>query len=46
MYISTNDDSYWLHPVGLRDQLTKISLATEEIFLLAKEKVKERSKKN
>lgn len=44
--ISTHDDSYWLHPVDLRDQLTKISLATEEIFLLAKEKVKERGKKN
>ena len=42
--ISTLDDSYWLHPVGLRDQLTKISFATEEIYLLAKEKVKERGK--
>lgn len=42
--ISTPDDSYWLHPVSNRDQLTKISLATEEIYLLAKEKVKERGK--
>lgn len=41
--ISTLDDSFWLHPVGLRDQLTKISLATEEIYLLAKERVKEKS---
>ena len=40
--ISTREDSYWLHPVGLRDQLTKLSLATEEIFLLSKEKIKER----
>ncbi len=38
--ISTPDDSYWLHPVGLRDQLTKISYATEEIYFLAKEKTK------
>ncbi len=43
--ISTRDDSYWLHPVGMRDQLTKISLATEEIYLFAKEKVRERGKK-
>lgn len=44
--ISTRDDSYWLHPVGMRDQLTKISLATEEIYLFAKEKVRERGKSN
>ncbi len=42
--ISVPDDSFWLHPVTGRDQLTKISLATEEIYLLAKEKVKERGK--
>ena len=44
--ISTPDESYWLHPVGNRDQLTKISLATEEIYILAKEKVKERGKES
>ena len=44
--ISTHDESYWLHPVGLRDRLTKISLATEEIYLLAKEMVKERGRKS
>lgn len=38
--ISTLEDSYWLHPVNLRDQLTKISFATEEIHLLALEKRK------
>lgn len=42
--ISTLDESYWLHPVSERDQLTKISLATEEIYLLAKEKVRERGR--
>ena len=38
--VSVKDDSYWLHPVGMRDQLTKISFATEEIYFLACEKVK------
>lgn len=38
--ISTNDDSYWLHPVGKRLQLTKISFATEEIYEFAHEKIK------
>ena len=38
--ISVPDDSYWLHPVSGRDRLTKISFATEEIYLLAKEKIK------
>ena len=38
--ISVHDDSYWLHPVGGRTQLTKFSFATEEIFRLAQERVK------
>lgn len=38
--ISVRDDSFWLHPIGLRDQLTKISFATEEIYFLACEKTK------
>ncbi len=38
--ISVADDSYWLHPINSRDVLTKISIATEEIYFLAKEKVK------
>ena len=42
--ISTRDDSYWLHPIAGRDKLTKISFATEEIYLLAKEKIRERGK--
>ncbi|MGN0823107.1 MAG: hypothetical protein ACI4NG_04975 [Candidatus Gallimonas sp.] len=37
--LSTPDESYWLHPVHLRDQLTKLSFATEEIYALAQEKV-------
>lgn len=41
--ISVKDDSFWLHPIGLRDQLTKISFATEEIYFLACEKVAARS---
>ena len=38
--ISTPDESYWLHPVHGRDRLTKISFATEEIYELAKEKIR------
>ena len=38
--ISTNDDSFWLHPVGLRDRITKFSFATEEIYALALERTK------
>ena len=37
--ISVKDESYWLHPVGMRDQLTKISFATEEIYFLSCEKL-------
>lgn len=37
--LSVRDESYWLHPVGLRDQLTKLSFATEEIYFLACEKL-------
>ncbi len=32
--ISVKDDSYWLHPVNMRDRLTKVSFATEEIYFL------------
>lgn len=39
--ISTNDDSFWLHPATKRDQLTKLSFATEEIYALALEKIKQ-----
>lgn len=38
--ISTNDESYWLHPATKRTQLTKLSLATEEIYFWALEKIK------
>lgn len=41
--ISTRDESYWLHPVNKRDQLTKISFATEEIYFLACERIKNRN---
>lgn len=40
--ISTKDDSYWVHPLDCRDQLTKISFATEEIYLLAQERIKKK----
>ncbi len=41
--ISTEDDSFWLHPVNKRLQLTKISFATEEIHFLALEKIRSES---
>ncbi len=44
--ISTVEDSYWLHPVGLRDQLTKISYATEEIYRLALSRTKQSDVEN
>lgn len=40
--ISVKDDSYWLHPVHLRDQLTKFSFATEEIYAYAQERMREK----
>lgn len=40
--ISEPDDSYWLHPVHLRDQLTKFSFATEEIHAYALERMREK----
>lgn len=42
--ISTNEDSYWLHPLNDRLQLMKISFATEEIYFLAQEKIKDNEK--
>lgn len=41
--ISVRDECFWLHPVGKRDQLTKISFATEEIYFLAQERAKGRA---
>ncbi len=38
--LSVPDDSFWLHPVGLRDRLTKFSFATEEIHFLALERLR------
>lgn len=38
--ISTQDDSFWLHPVNKRDVIMKISFATEELYRLAHEKLK------
>lgn len=37
--ISIPSESFWLHPTR-RDQLTKFSMATEEIYRLDKEKIK------
>lgn len=42
--ISTADDSFWIHPVNKRLQLTKISFATEEMHFLAIEKLQKKEK--
>ncbi len=36
--ITTDNESYWTYPLTKRDVITKIALATEEIYLLNKEK--------
>lgn len=38
--LSVPDDSYWLHPIGTRDRLTKFSFATEEIHTYALERMR------
>jgi len=38
--LSTADESYWLFPVTKRDALTKLSLATDELYRIAGKKVK------
>lgn len=40
--ISTADDSFWLHPINKRLQLTKLSFATEEMHFLAQEKIRKK----
>lgn len=44
--ISTNDESYWLYPLNKKDIVTKISLATDEIYKikLAEARQKENTK--
>ena len=37
---SVPDDSIWVRPIGVKDVITKLSLATEEIRDLAKSKIK------
>ena len=40
--ITVPDDNYWVYPLTKRDVITKISLATEEIFAYNKEKMQEK----
>ena len=44
--ISKHDDSFWIHPVNIRDCIMKISFATEELYQLAHRKLKERQEKD
>ena len=38
--LATIDENYWIYPLTKRDILTKVSLATEELYFLNKEKIK------
>ena len=42
--ISRHDDSFWLHPVNIRDCIMKISFATEELYQLEHRRLKEKRK--
>ena len=39
--VATINENYWIYPLTTRDILTKVSLATEEIYFLSKEKLHE-----
>ncbi len=43
--ISKSDDSFWLHPVHIRDCIMKISFATEELYQLEHRRIKERKER-
>ena len=38
--ISTKDDSYWCYPLCKRDVITKLSIATEELYIYARQQAK------
>ena len=44
--ISKHDDSFWIHPVNIRDCIMKISFATEELYQLEHRKLKEKKTDN
>lgn len=37
--ITTENENYWTYPLNLRDVITKVAIATEEIYLMNKERV-------
>lgn len=43
--ISTNDESFWCYPIHKRDVISKLSIATEELYLHAR-KLAQNEKKN
>lgn len=43
--ISVADDSFWLHPLNKRLQLTKLSFATEEMYFWAREKIAQKKQR-
>lgn len=42
--LSTNEDSFWFYPLTKRDILTKVSFATEEIYMMHKEQIQHNEK--
>ena len=43
--ISTNEDSYWCYPIHKRDVITKLSIATEELYMNARRQAKKEKMK-
>ncbi|MCD8040006.1 MAG: hypothetical protein LUF82_00610 [Clostridia bacterium] len=41
--ISTQEDSFWIHPATKRDVIMKVSFATEELYQLAHRKLREKN---
>lgn len=37
--VASDNDSYWFYPLNLRDVLTKVSFATEEIYFMHREQL-------
>lgn len=41
--VASDNDSFWFYPLNLRDILTKVSFATEEIFFMHRESLRKKA---
>lgn len=41
--VASDNDSFWFYPLNLRDILTKVSFATEEIFFMHRENLRKKA---